>query len=323
MRLKLFVALLLAASGLALAHPARAQAYLTQPVKVVVPTGPGSIADTVTRLIGQGLSVQLSQPVIIENRVGANGIVGADAVAKAPADGTTLIVGNVSTHAINAALYPKLPYDPVRDFAPVSLVGFVPYILVVADSVPAKNAAELLALARSSPGKLTYATGSAPSIVAMEMIKRAAGVDVLQVNYKTVPQGMTDVLSGRIDMMVADTGVAMPQIRTGKVRAILTAASARTALLPDVPSLPEAGLPKLDVLGWWGWYAPAGTPSAAIQRMYEALVKVTGQKALQERVAEFGAELRGGSPADLTAFTQQQSAMYARIIKEAGIKPEQ
>ena len=319
MRFKL---LFVAAFGIAVAPPALAQAYLTQPVKVVVPTGPGSIADTVTRLIGQGLGNQLSQPVIIENRVGANGIVGADAVAKAPPDGTTLIVGNVSTHAINAALYPKLPYDPVRDFAPVSLVGFVPYILVVANGVEAKNVAELLALARARPGKLTYATGSAPSIVAMEMIKRAAGVDVLQVNYKTVPQGMTDVLSGRIDMMVADTGVAMPQIRTGKVRAVLTAASARTPLLPDVPSLPEAGLPKLDVLGWWGWYAPAGTPAAAINRIYEALVKVTAQKPLQERVAEFGAELRGGSPAELTAFTQQQSAMYARIIKEAGIKPE-
>jgi tripartite-type tricarboxylate transporter receptor subunit TctC len=323
MRLKQLVAAFVsAACSLFISGPAPAQAYLTQPVKIVVPTGPGSIADTVTRLIAQGLSTQLSQPFIVENRVGANGIVGADAVAKAPADGTTMIVGNVSTHAINAALYAKLPYDPVRDFSPVSLVGFVPYILVVADGVPAKNIAELLELARSRPGKLTYATGSAPSIVAMEMIKRAAGVDVLQVNYKTVPQGMIDVLSGRIDMMVADTGVAIPQIRTGKVRAVLTAASARTPLLPDVPSLTEAGLPKLDVLGWWGWYAPAGTPPAAVNRVYEALVKVTGQKPLQERVAEFGAELRGGSPAELTAFTHQQSAMYARIIKEAGIKPE-
>jgi tripartite-type tricarboxylate transporter receptor subunit TctC len=322
MSFKQAAAAIIASSGVLAAGPTLAQTYLTQPVRIVVPTGPGSVADTVTRLIGQGLSTQLSQTFIVENRVGANGIVGADAVAKAAPDGTTLIVGNVSTHAINAALYPKLPYDPVRDFTPVSLVGFVPYILVVSDGVAAKNPAELMALARSQPGKLTYATGSAPSIVAMEMIKRAAGVEVLQVNYKTVPQGMIDVLSGRIDMMVADTGVALPQIRSGKVRAVMTVASVRTPLLPDVPSLPEAGLPRLDVIGWWGWYAPAGTPAAAVNRVYEALVKVTAQKELRDRVAEFGAELKGGTPAELMAFTQQQSEMYARIIKEAGIKPE-
>jgi tripartite-type tricarboxylate transporter receptor subunit TctC len=322
MSFKQAAAAIIASSGVLAAGPTLAQTYLTQPVRIVVPTGPGSVADTVTRLIGQGLSTQLSQTFIVENRVGANGIVGADAVAKAAPDGTTLIVGNVSTHAINAALYPKLPYDPVRDFTPVSLVGFVPYILVVSDGVAAKTPAELMALARSQPGKLTYATGSAPSIVAMEMIKRAAGVEVLQVNYKTVPQGMIDVLSGRIDMMVADTGVALPQIRSGKVRAVMTVASVRTPLLPDVPSLPEAGLPRLDVIGWWGWYAPAGTPAAAVNRVYEALVKVTAQKELRDRVAEFGAELKGGTPAELMAFTQQQSEMYARIIKEAGIKPE-
>ena len=301
---------------------ASAQAYLTQPVRLVVPTGPGSVADTVTRLIAQGLTTQLSQSFIVENKVGANGIVGADAVAKAAPDGTTLIVGNVSTHAINAALYPKLPYDPVKDFAPISLVGFVPYVLVVPEGTGAKSPGELLSQAKAQPGKLTYATGSAPSIVAMEMIKRAAGIDVLQINYKTVPQGLADVLAGRIDMMVADTGVAIPQIKSRKVRALLTVASGRTALLPEVPSLPEAGLPKLDVIGWWGWYAPAGTPPAAIARVHQAIVKVTAQEDLRKRVAEFGAELKGGSPAELTAFTHDQSAMYVRIIKEAGIKPE-
>jgi tripartite-type tricarboxylate transporter receptor subunit TctC len=301
---------------------AMAQPYATQPVRIVVPTGPGSVADTVTRLIAQGLSAQLSQTFIIENKVGANGIVGADAVAKAAPDGTTLIVGNVSTHAINAALYSKLPYHPVKDFAPVSLVGFVPYVLVVPAEMPEKTAAELVARAKSQPGKLTYATGSAPSIVAMEMIKRAAGMDVLQVNYKTVPQGLADILAGRIDMMVADTGVAIPQIKHGKIRAVLTVASQRTALLPDVPALPEAGLPKLDVIGWWGWYAPTGTPGAVIERFHQALARVTANEDLRKRVAEFGAELRGGSPAELSAFTQEQSTMYARIIREAGIKAE-
>src|SRR5262249_49856877 len=154
------------------------------------------VADTVTRILGNALTQQLSQPVVVENKVGANGIIGAESVATAAPDGTTLIVGNVSTHAMNSALYSKLPYDPVRDFAPVSLVGFVPYVLVAGAGVPAKNMGELIALARSQPGKLTYATGSAPSIVTMEMITRAAGMSVLQVNYKTVPQGLNDILAG-------------------------------------------------------------------------------------------------------------------------------
>jgi len=313
----------LLALGLWLASmTATAQPYVTQPIKLVVPTGPGSIADTVTRLIGQALSQQLEQPIVVENKVGANGIIGADAVAKAAPDGLTLIVGNVSTHAINAAMYDKLPYDPVRDFAPVSLVGFVPYVLVVGEGVTAKTVADVLALARAQPGKLTYASGSAPSIVAMELIKRAAGIDVLQVNYKTVPQGLMDVISGRIDMQVADTGVAIAHIRTGKVRPLMSVSSQRTTLLPEVPSLADAGLPKVDVIGWWGWYAPAGTPPPAIARLHEAIVKVTAQQALRERVAGFGAELKGGSPAELVAFTREQSALYARLIKEAGIKPQ-
>ena len=317
-----FIVAALAATALLVPGTALAQAYLTQPLRLVVPTGPGSIADTVTRVIGNALSQQLSQPVVVENKVGANGIIGAEAVAQAAPDGTTLIVGNVSTHAMNAALYSKLPYDPVRDFAPVSLVGFVPYTLVVGAGVPARNMAELTALARARPGKLTYATGSAPSLVTMEMINRASGIDVLQVGYKTVPQGLTDILAGRIDMMVADTGAAIPHIRSGKLRALLVATSARSPLLPEVPSLPEVGLPKLDMVGWWGWFAPAGTPEAAIVRLYEALAKVTARKDLREQVAGFGAELKGGTPAELKAFTQQQSEMYARMIKEAGIKPE-
>jgi len=316
------LALFAAAACLLAPGAAQSQAYLTQPIRLVVPTGPGSVADTVTRLIGSALSTELSQPVIIENKVGANGIIGAETVAQAAPDGTTLIVGNLSTHAMNVSLYTKLPYDPVRQFAPVSLVGFVPYVLVVGSHVPAQNMAELAALARAQPGKLTYATGSAPSVVTMEMIKRAAGMDVLQVNYKTVPLGMNDALAGRIDMMVADTGTAIPQIRAGKLRAIVSATIARSSLMPEVPSLPDAGLPRLDMVGWWGWFAPAGTPEAAINRLSEALTKITARKDLRDKVAGFGAELKGGTPAELRTFTQQQTEMYARMIKEAGIKPE-
>lgn len=316
------LAALLAVVSLLSSGAAFSQAYLTQPIRLVVPTGPGSVADTVTRLLGSALAQELSQAVVIENKVGANGIIGAETVAQAAPDGTTLIVGNLSTHAMNSALYSKLPYDPVRQFTPVSLVGFVPYVLVVGTHVPAQNMAELAAQARAQPGKLTYATGSAPSIVTMEMIKRAAGMDVLQVNYKTVPLGLTDVMAGRIDMMVADTGTAIPQIRAGKVRAIVLATAARSPLLPEVPSLPEAGLPRLDMVGWWGWFAPAGTPEAALTRLSEALAKIAARKDLRDKVAGFGAELKGSTPAELRTFTQQQTEMYARMIKEAGIKPE-
>ena len=318
----LTVASALLTTAILFANDSFAQNYLSKPVKIVVPSGPGSIADTVARAFALALSTELSQTFFVENKIGANGILGAEAVAKAPADGTTILVGNVSTHAANAALYKNLPYDPNRDFVPISHVGNIPYVLVVGPSVSASKFADIVALSKANIGKLTYASGSAPSIVGMEAIKRASGMDVLLVPYKTVPQGITDVLSGRVDMMVADVGVAVPLINSGKLRAIVTAAQVRTTILPNVPSLIEVGISGVDIVGWWGWYAPAGTPAVAVRRIADALVKLASEKEMKDRLAKFGAELTAGSPEHLAAFTRQQGEMYQRMIRAAGIEPE-
>ena len=299
-----------------------AQGYPSKPVRLVVPTGPGSVSDAVTRQVAQSLTNHFKQPFVVENRVGANGIIGAEAVAKSPGDGYTFLMGNFSTHAANPALYSKLPYDPVRDFTPISQTGRIPYVLFVNLNVKATDFAGLVALAKAQPGKLTYATGSAPSIVGMEAIKRAAGIDVLQVPYKTVPQAVPDVIAGQVDMIVADLGSTGAHLRSGKLRPIATVAIARTPLLPDVPSVGELGIGGLDVVGWLGWYASAGTPKEVVDRMQDALRQVLAPKDVREKGALMGVEVITTAPAELAAFTAEQLATWGRLIREAGIKAE-
>lgn len=299
-----------------------AQGYPSKPVRLVVPTGPGSISDTVTRQVAQSLTTLLGQTFLVENRVGANGIIGAETVAKAPGDGYTILMGNFSTHAANPALYTKLPYDPVRDFTPIAQTGRIPYVLIVNPNVKATDFAGLVALAKAQPGKLTYATGSAPSIVGMESIKRAAGIDILQVPYKTVPQAVPDVIAGQVDMIVADLGTTGAHLKSGKLRAIATVTSARTPLLPDIPAIGELGIGGLDVVGWMGWFASSGMPKDAVDRMHDALRQVLAPNDVREKGALLGIEIITTSPAELAAFTNEQLALWGRLIKEAGIKAE-
>ena len=298
------------------------QSFPSKPLKLVVPTGPGSASDTFSRMLATALGPALGQPVIVENRIGANGIIGAEAVARSPGDGYTILAGNFSTHAANPALYRKLPYDPIKDFAPIAQVALAPYLLVVGPDVPAKTFAELVAVARAQPGKLTYASGSAPSIVGMEAIKRIAGIDVLHIPYKTVPQAVPDVVSGKIDMIVADTVTSLPQIRAGKLRPIANVAARRTSLVPDVPSMPEVGVQGLDVIGCVSLYAAAGTPKEAIDKLVAALRPVIEKGDIKERMAALGLEVIMTGPAELATYTAEQIEMWGRLIKEAGIKPE-
>lgn len=299
-----------------------AQAFPAKPVRLVVPTGPGSISDTVTRQVAQSLTTLLGQPFVVENRVGANGIIGAETVARSQGDGYTILMGNFSTHAANSALYAKLPYDPVRDFTPIAQTGRIPYVLIVNANVKATTFVELIALAKARPGKLTYATGSAPSIVGMEAIKRAAGVNILQVPYKTVPQAVPDLMAGQIDMIVADLGTTGVHLRSGKLRAIATVTTVRSPLLPDVPAVGELGIGGLDVVGWIGWFAAAGMPKDAVERLHDALRQVLAPKEVRDKGALLGIEVITTTPAELAAFTAEQLATWGRLIKEAGIKAE-
>lgn len=319
MKLRIFVAAL---AGYCCLTVASAQDYATRPVKIVVPTGPGTIADTVTRIMAQDLSSQLGQTFIVDNKVGANGVIGAGFVAAATPDGTTLIVGNVSTHAANEFLYAKLPYDPETDFTPVALVGTVPHVLVVSEKLPVKTYADLVKLAKDQPGKLNFASGSSLTVVAMEVIKRGAAIDALHVPFRATPQAATEMLAGRIDVMVTDFGVAKPYIDSGKMRPILVTMSERSPLLPGIPAFPEVGLPKLDIVGWFGWFAPKNTPEAAITRIYEGLRKATANKDYQDKLAVLGVSLTARGPRELEQFRLQQRSMYQTLIKEAGIKAE-
>jgi tripartite-type tricarboxylate transporter receptor subunit TctC len=314
--------LALVVAALCCTTSAFAQDYHTRTVKIVVPTGAGTIADIVTRVMAQDLAKLYDQPYIVEDKPGANGIIGARTVASADPDGTTYIVGNVSTHAANEFLFKSLPYDPEKDFTPVALVGTVPHVLVVSPNLPVKTYAEFVRLAKEKPGKLNFASGSSLTQVAMEVIKHGAGIKTLYVPFKSTPQAVTEMLAGRIDVMVADFGVAKPLIDSGKLRPLLVASSTRSSLLPDVPAFPEVGLPKVDIIGWFGWFAPKGTPKAAVDRVYKGLKKATDNKDNQTKLAAYGVSLTGVGPQGLEKFRAEQRGMYQHLIKQAGIKPQ-
>lgn len=302
-----------------LAVSAQAQDYKTQQVKIVVPTGAGTIADTVTRVMAQELSKRLNQTFYVEDRPGANGILAARLVASANPDGTTFVVGNVSTHAANEFLFKKLGYSPEKDFMPVSLVGTVPQVVVVSNSLPAKTFEQFVKLAKEKPGKLNAAFGSSLTAVAMDAITHAAGIKTLQVPFTATPQALNEIMAGRVDVMVADLGVTKSLIDGGKIRPLLTAMTERSPLLPNLPSFTDAGLPKYDFAGWFGWYAPKGTPPQAIKRVADTIHIVTQDKALQEKFAKYGVSLIGGGPDVLAKFVSSQRTMYQKLIKDAGI----
>jgi tripartite-type tricarboxylate transporter receptor subunit TctC len=317
---RIWISLALVAGLAVAASAAQAQDFKTRQVRIVVPTGAGTIADVVARVMAKELSERLNQTFFVEDRVGANGIVAARAVASSPPDGTTFIVGNVSTHAANEFLFKKLDYDPQKDFVPVALVGSIPQVLVVSNELPAKTFADFVKLAKEKPGKLNFASASSLTIVAMDAITHAAGIETVHVPFGATPQALNEMMAGRVDAMVADLGVTKALIDAGKIRPILTTMSERSPLLPDVPAFPDVGLPKYDFEGWFGWYAPKGTPPEAIERVTKALHDAAMTKENKENLAKYGVFLIGGGPAELEKFVAGQRAMYRDLIKQAGIE---
>lgn len=318
---KILLSLLLIASVTA-ATDVFAQDYLTEPVKVIVPTGAGTIADIVARLMSQDLAARYKQPFVVEDRVGANGVIAARYVAGQPPDGTTFIVGNVSTHAADEFLYHNLGYDPQKDFAPVALVGYVPQVLVVSNNLPAKTFADFVNLAKQKPGTLNFASASSLTVVAMDVITHGMGIDTVNVPFGATPGALNEMMAGRIDAMVVDLGVSKALIDAGKIRPLLVTMSERSPLLPNVPAFPEVGLPKLDIEGWSGWFAPKATPPAAIDRISKGLRDATANPDYRNKMSALGFYLTGGGPEDLAKFVTQQRAMYQQLIKEAGIPME-
>lgn len=317
--LVLFLAALGAAPG------ASAQAYPNKPVRIVVPYPPGGIGDTVTRTIAQGLTEAMGQPFIIENKPGASQMIGAEIVARSPPDGYTLFLGSVSSLAINVSSQKKLPYDPVKDFAPVAMCYFSPLYLVVHPSVPAYSVKELIALARAQPGKLTFASiGQGGSIhLAGEMFKSMAGLDLIHIPYKGSAPALTDVIGGQVNLMF-DAGVsALPQVRAGKLRALALTSARRSDSTPDLPTVAEAGpLPGYEATIWFGIVAPAGTPRDTVQRLSQEIGRILRQAALRERFAPVGVELAPGTPEEFGEYIRSEIPKWGKVMRDAGVAPE-
>ena len=309
---------------LALAPPAFAQSYPAKPVKLVVPFAAGGSQDTLARIVGQGLATRLGKPVVIENRPSAGGIVGADYVAKSAPDGYTLLAAEVGPIAVAQSLYPSLPYDPIRDFAPISLMGRIPMALVVGPSVQAKNVAELIDMARAR--SMTYASGGGSGGVghlAMELFKQLSHTSILHVPYKGGAPALVDVVGGRVDMMVVSISTALPHIRSGRARALGTTGRERSPFLPELPTVAEAGLRDYTVEYWGGVLAPAGTPDEVQARLAREIAEALNIADVRERLAGAGMEPVATTPAAFAQLIAADVARWSKLIREARISADQ
>ena len=314
--------LVLGCLGFAAAHPAFAQTYPVKPVRFVVPFAAGSATDSVARLVGAHVTDITGQAVLVENRAGASGIIGAEVAAKAPADGYTLLIGTNTTNAANVSLFKTLPYNPQKDFAPVGLIGTAGLIAAVHPSLPVKTIAELIALAKKNPGKLAFGEGSASSRASVEMFKQMAGIDFLRVPYKSNPQAVTDLVAGQVSLMIADMVTLLPQVKAGRLRALAVSTRRRLAILPDLPTMNEAGVKGYELTVWFAGFMPAGSPSDAIRRMNELFVSATKTPKLQEFFVNFGGLAQSSTPEELARFVASETEKWARIVKTSGIVPE-
>lgn len=316
--------LLLAVALLLPVDSAFAQAYPAKPVRIVVPFAPGGGSDIIARIIAPALTDRLGQQVIVENRPGASTIVGAELVARAQPDGYTLLLALTGMLAINPSLYSKLPYDPVSSFAPISLIATSPNILVVHPSLPAKNVAQLINLAKAHPGRLNFAssgTGGAPHL-AGELFKHLAGIDIVQVPYKGAAPALADVLGGHVSIMFSALPPVLPVVRAGRLRALAVTAAKRSKLVPELPTMAEAGVPGFEVTTWFGMLAPAATDRKIIDRLNADVRLILRDEALIRRFAEQGLETRDSSAADFSAYIKSEMSRWEKIVREAGIPLE-
>ena len=307
-------------AGAAAAQPG----YPAKAIRYVVPFPAGGPLDIVARAIGQELSKSWGQPVIIDNRPGAGGNIGADLVAKAPPDGYTILMGAVSTHAINVTLYNKLPYDPIRDFAPVTLITSVPNVLVVHPSVPANNVKELIALAKARPGQLNFASGSTGSAghLAGELFNSMAGVRMTHIPYKGAAPAVVDLMAGHVSLMFDNMSSALPNIKAARVRALAVTTLKRSPLQPQLPTISEAGLRGFDVSTWFGIFAPAGTPPEIVAKLNGEVARILHTPEMKERLALLGAEPIGNKPDEFAAFIKAEIPKYAKVIQASGAKAD-
>ena len=299
-----------------------AQTYPEKPVRLIVPFSAGSAVDTLARVPGQKLAELWGQALVVDNRTGANTIIGTEAAAKAAPDGYTLLLTNDAALATNPALYPKLPYAPLRDFAPITLGASIPVVLVAHASQPYASVQELVAYAKANPGKLHYASGGNGSAqhVPMEMFKQIAGIDLVHVPYKGLGPAFNDVISGQIPIMFAGLSNTPPHIKAGRIRALAIGSARRSSAMPDVPTMQEAGVPGFDYSAWAGVLAPAGTPPAIVQKVNADWARVIAMPEVRDKLVALGFELTPTSPAEFGEMIRREMAKVAKVVKDANIR---
>ena len=307
------------------ATAAQAQAYPARPIRFVVPYAPGGPLDLIARAIGQKLTEATGQAVVVDNKPGAGGNIGADIVAKAAPDGYTIVMGAVATHAINPTLYPKIPSDPVKDFTPVAMVAVVPNVLVVNPILPVKSVKELIDFAKARPSYLNFASGSTGSTghLAGELFNALAGVQMVHIPYKGGAPAMADLLAGQVQLMFDNLANALPQVKAGKLRALAVTTAQRSAFAPDLPTLAEAGVPGFDLSTWFGIFLPGNAPRDIVLRLNTEINKALSAPDMKDRLEKMGAEPpANNTPERFAAFIKVEFDKYARVIKASGAKVE-
>lgn len=315
-RRHLIAALIAAAPLAALAE------FPDKPLTFIVPFAAGSATDQLARVLGQAVTAETRQPVVVDNKPGANAFIGAQAAAKAPKDGYTVFITTNTTHAANEHLFKKLPYDPVKDFEPVTLLSRGGQILIVNNSLPVDNVQDLVKLAKSRPGKLSFGYGSSSSRIAGELFKQMSGSYILSIPYRSNPPAVTDLIGGQIDLMITDMATGLPQVKAGKVKALGVSTTKRTPLAPELPTISEAGVNGYEMSFWFAAYVPAGTPAPVVARLGEILAKANKSQAVANFYANSGFETLAGSAEDLRKFQTAESAKWRKIIGAAGIEKE-
>jgi tripartite-type tricarboxylate transporter receptor subunit TctC len=306
----------------ALACAAAAQEYPARTITFYVPFAAGSATDTLARSLGQGITAETRQTIVTDNRPGANGILSAQAFIRTAPDGYSVLIGTNTTHAANEHLYRKIPYDPVRDFTPVTTLARGGQVMIVHPRVPAKTVKEFIALAKRQPGKLTFGGGSSSSRVASELFQQMAGIKLIHVPYKSNPMAVTDVVGGHIDMMITDVVTGLPQVEAGKVRALGVSSPKRLPNAPDLPTIAEAGVPGYELTFWFAAYLPAKAPPAVAARLRELFINATKSAPAQTFFKSTGIEPWTTTSSELAKFQASESAKWAKVIKAAGIEPE-
>ena len=306
--------------GMAFVVPVFAQAFPVKPIRIFVTIGPGAAADVLTRVVAEELGKRLGQPIIVENRAGAGGNIAAEAVAKSPADGYALLMASSSTHGANASIYPSMPFDPIKDFAPITMVATNPNVLVVTPALGVTNLRELIELAKRKPGELTYASGGTGTSmhISGETLNMLAGTKIQHVPYKSTPLAVTAILAGEVSMTFASAPTVLPQVRAGKLKAIGLTSEKPLASLPDMPTLASQGLQGYDVSAWFGLAAPAGTPEATIGRLNAETLQVMAMPAVREKLVGQGMEPLTSTPAEFASFIRSEIERLGKVVKASG-----